>query len=148
MTRRISRTTFIRLILALFLGLPLFLQPAEADAAGAKYIVVSLAQQRVYAYQGNTLVFSIRANIRGARRGTFRVQNKIPVARSSVLGWRLPYWLGIYHGKGGLQNGFHGYATTSRGNIATNSLGCIVMAPSGAARLYAWARVGTSVTIK
>ena len=148
MTRRISRTAFIRLLLALFLGLPFFVQPEQAEAAGAKRIIVNLAQQRVYAYQGDTLVFSIRANIRGARRGNYRVQNKIPVAKSSVLGWRLPYWLGIYYGSGGLQNGFHGYATTARGNIATNSLGCIVMAPGGAAQLYAWARVGTLVTIK
>lgn len=148
MSRRISRAAFIRLALASLFGLPTLLKPSEAEAAGAKQIIVVLGQQKVYAYEGNNLVFTTRANIRGARRGSFRVQNKIPVAKSFKLGWRLPYWLGIYYGKGGLQNGFHGYATTARGGVAATSLGCIVMPTAAAARLYAWARVGTLVTIK
>jgi len=121
--------------------------PAVAPAASGKRIVVNLAQQHVYAYQGNSLVFSTRANINGARRGTFHVETKMPMAASYVLGWRLPYWLGIYYGPGGIENGFHGYSLRNTGGIATNSLGCIVMPTAAAARLYAWASMGTPVMI-
>ena len=117
-------------------------------AAGSKRIVVSLAQQRVYAYEGNSIVFSTGANIRGARRGTFRVETKMPMARSDVLGWRLPYWLGIYFGQGGIENGFHGYSLRDSGGIATNSLGCIVMPTGSAAKLYRWVPIGTLVVIQ
>ena len=137
-----------RLVIVLALVLPVFaLNTGEASATGRKRIVVSLAQQRVYAYEGNTIVFSTRANIRGARRGTFRVQTKLPMAKSFALGWRLPYWLGIYYA-GGLENGFHGYSLRNGGGIATNSLGCIVMPTAAAAILYRWAPVGTQVVIR
>lgn len=137
-----------RFFIVLSIMLPVFATtPHTASAAGRKRIVVSLAQQRVYAYEGNTIVFSTGANIRGARRGTFRVQNKIPMAKSFALGWRLPYWLGIYYA-GGLQNGFHGYSLRNSGGIATNSLGCIVMPTGAAATLYRWAPVGTQVVIR
>ena len=137
-----------RLLVVLALVLPVFAVTSnEASAAGRKRIVVSLAQQRVYAYEGNTIVFSTHANIRGARRGTFRVQTKLPMAKSFALGWRLPYWLGIYYA-GGLENGFHGYSLRDGGGIATNSLGCIVMPTAAAAMLYRWAPMGTPVVIQ
>ena len=55
--------------------------------------------------------------------------------------------MGIYY-SGGLENGFHGAAINRRGGRAYNSFGCIVMAPAVAAKLYNWARVGTTVVIK
>ncbi len=143
----------LRAVVLIALALPLFMaygKPAVADdvfAAGRKRIVVSLGQQRVYAYIGNTVVFSTRANIKGAKRGTFRIQNKLPRARSSTLGWTLPYWMGIYY-VGRIQNGFHGYSIRDRGGYAANSLGCIVMPTSAAAQLYSWAPVGTQVVIR
>lgn len=136
------------LVVAVAIVLPLFAsRPSEAMAHSGKRVVVVLREQRVYAYQGDTLLFSTRANIRGAKRGTFRVQNKIPVAKSTALGWKLPYWLGIYY-VGRIQNGFHGYATTASGGRAGNSLGCVVMPTAAAARLYNWVSVGTPVTIQ
>jgi len=92
-------------------------------------------------------VWSTRANIRGAKRGTFRIQNKLARARSSTLGWTLPYWMGIYY-VGRIQNGFHGYSIRDRGGLAANSLGCIVMPTAAAAQLYSWAPVGTQVVIR
>jgi lipoprotein-anchoring transpeptidase ErfK/SrfK len=118
-----------------------------ANAAGAKKIVVDMSDQRVYAYQGGTLVFSVRMNARGTRGGTFRIRNKIPLAKSFALGWQLPHWMGIYS-VGGLENGFHGAAIRRGGGRAYNSFGCIVMAPSSAAKLYGWARVGTLVVVR
>lgn len=115
--------------------------------AGTKKIVVSLAAGRVCAYQGNAAVFCTGANMRGTRRGNFRIQNKIPLAKSFKLGWKLPYWMGIYYGAG-LQNGFHGIAYTSRGGRTGQSFGCIVMPDAAALRLYRWASVGTLVVIR
>lgn len=142
-----------RFVVVFAVVLPLFAftrNPAVADdvyATGRKRIVVSLAQQRVYAYVGNTVVWSTRANIRGAKRGTFRIQNKLPRARSSSLGWTLPNWMGIYY-VGRIQNGFHGYSIRDRGGLAANSLGCIVMPTAAAAQLYSWTPVGTQVVIR
>lgn len=132
-------------LLALLLAVAVL--PSPAEGAGRKRIVVVLREQRVYAYEGSTVVFTTRANIQGAKRGNFRIQSKIPMARSSVLGWTLPYWMGIYY-VGRIENGFHGYSIRSNGALASNSLGCIVMPTAAAAWLYRWARLGTPVTIR
>ena len=120
---------------------------AVDTAAVGKRIVVDISQQKVYAYYGSKLVWSTWANIRGTRRGTFRIQNKLSSARSFALGWRLPNWMGIYYA-GGLQNGFHGPAYTARGGRSMTSLGCIVMPANAAATLYRWASIGTRVVVQ
>jgi len=126
-------------------------QPQVADAvdtsALGKRIVVDISQQKVYAYYGTQLVWSTWANISGIRRGTFRIQDKIPIARSFALGWRLPNWMGIYYA-GGLENGFHGPAYTARGKRNMTSLGCVVMPENAAATLYRWASLGTRVVVQ
>jgi lipoprotein-anchoring transpeptidase ErfK/SrfK len=148
---RISK--FIRLLVIALVALPAALAASTgtADAldtsATGRRIVVDISQQKVYAYNGNTLVFSTWANVRGTRRGVFRIQSKYGVARSYVLGWRLPHWMGIYYA-GGLENGFHGPAYTARGGRAMTSLGCIVMPANAAATLYRWARIGTKVIVQ
>ena len=153
------RKKFLHVFIALIASLlavasPMASQTANAEdasvnaGAGGKRIVVSLSQQRVYAYSGNTLVMTIRANIRGARAGNFRIQNKMPMGYSSHLGWRLPNWMGIYYAGHGVQNGFHGASIHRSGSRDMTSLGCIVMRPGDAARLYGWTPVGTLVTIR
>jgi lipoprotein-anchoring transpeptidase ErfK/SrfK len=150
------RRNFIHLFIAFVAAGCMGLAPSPANAkdtvepanAGGKRIVVSLSQQRVYAYSGNVLVMSIGANIRGARVGNFRIQNKIPMGYSTHLGWRLPNWMGIYYGSRGVQNGFHGASINRRGGRDMTSLGCIVMRPGDATKLYRWASVGTPVTIR
>ena len=119
---------------------------SDAAAAG-KRMIVSTGKQILYAYSGNTLVFSARVNARGTRGGTFRVQNKIAQASSIVRGWKLPYWMGIYY-VGRVQNGIHGPAITRNGT-ATTSLGCVVLRRTAdAAVLFRWASVGTPVTVR
>lgn len=151
MQARFARLVVVVVAVFITLATPTFASAREADRnqeAGGKSIVVSLAAGRVCAYQGGAVQFCTSANMRGTRRGTFRIQNKIPVAKSFALGWRLPYWMGIYYGGGGLQNGFHGIAYTARGGRTGASLGCIVMSDASAARLYRWASVGTLVVIR
>lgn len=135
------------LIIVALMALAMMAVPREAEAAVGRRIIVDISDQRVYAYSGATLVMSLPANARGTRGGNFRVRNKIPMAKSYALGWKLPYWMGIYM-SGGLENGFHGTAITARGGRASNSLGCIVMSTANAQRLYAWASVGTPVTVR
>ena len=143
-----QRRNFLRLLLALVALVPFWFNPTQADAAtSGRVIVANIAQQRVYAYQNGRLLFAFHANMAGTARGTFRVQTKLPVAGSFVLGWRLPYWLGIYYA-GNLENGFHGVAYTRGGGRTDRSLGCIVMSDANALRLYRWASVGTRVVIQ
>ena len=106
--------------MAAMLALPLFMPLHTADAAGAKKIVVDMSDQRVYAYEGNTLVFAVRMNARGTRGGTSRIRNKIPMATSFALGWKLPLWMGIYR-SGGLENGFHAAAINRGGGRASTT---------------------------
>jgi lipoprotein-anchoring transpeptidase ErfK/SrfK len=156
----VSRTRIVRNVLVSFLGLMLlsvFALPApalasvddgsEAASAGRR-IVVRLSQQMLYAYQGNTLVFSAAVNARGTRRGTFRVQTKMSLAGSIYRGWRLPYWMGIYY-VGRVENGIHGPAVIRGRGGVTTSLGCIVLrSNANAAWLYSWAPRGTPVTVR
>jgi len=135
------------LVVLMLMALPLFAVPREAEAAVGRRIIVDISDQRVYAYSGSQLVRSMPANARGTRGGNFRIRNKIPMAHSYVLGWRLPYWMGLYM-SGGLENGFHGTAITARGGRASNSLGCIVMSTANAQWLFSWASVGTPVTVR
>jgi lipoprotein-anchoring transpeptidase ErfK/SrfK len=135
------------LIVIVLMALPLFALPREAEAAVGRRIIVDISDQRVYAYNGATLVMSLPMNARGTRGGNFRIRNKIPMAKSFALGWQLPYWMGIYR-SGGLENGFHGTAITARGGRSGTSLGCIVMNTANAQRLFSWARVGTPVTVR
>lgn len=141
--------TFFAVVAALAAMLSFDAQVADAvdTTAVGKRIVVDISQQKVYAYYGSRLVWSTWANIRGTRRGTFRIQNKLSSARSFALGWRLPNWMGIYYA-GGLQNGFHGPAYTARGGRSMTSLGCIVMPANAAATLYRWASIGTRVVVQ
>ncbi len=142
-----QKRNILFLVVVVVMALAVFAVPREAEAAVGRRIIVDISDQRVYAYNGATLVKSIPANARGTRGGNFRIRNKIPMAKSYVLGWKLPYWMGIYM-SGGLENGFHGTAITARGGRANNSLGCIVMSSANAKWLYSWARVGTPVTVR
>ena len=145
-----TRTSIFRIVLVALLSVSTFIGigASEAQAAGGKRIVVDLSQQMLYAYSGNALVFSMSVNARGTRTGNFRVQNRIALAGSIYRGWQLPYWLGIYY-VGRIQNGIHGPEVLRGGRTATTSLGCVVIrSRASAARLFAWAPVGTLVTVR
>ncbi len=150
------RTRFVRLLVVVLVSLFAFSSVApvsaispDADAAASgKRIIVYLSQQRLYAYNGNTLVKSMAVNARGTRRGTFKVQNRLTVVNSIVRGWRLPYWMGIYY-VGRIQNGIHGPESLVTGGTAFVSLGCVViLTKANAAWLFSWAPVGTPVIIR
>jgi LysM repeat protein len=125
---------------------------------GAKRILVDLSEQHLYAYQGDTLVYSFVASTgmwkSPTQTGTFSVLNKLPNAYASTWGLQMPYWMGIYW-SGGLQNGIHALPILSNGQqlwagyLGTPiSYGCIVLGTYEARLLYEWADVGTTVVVR
>ncbi|MBT7782542.1 MAG: L,D-transpeptidase, partial [Anaerolineae bacterium] len=135
--------------------------PAEPEPeyipSGEKYVLVDISEQRLYAYQGNTLVYSFIASTGmngGTATGNFSVLNKIPSAYGSTWDIWMPSWLGIYWA-GSLQNGIHALpimsngATLWAGYLGTPiSYGCVVLGSYEASLLYNWVNIGTPVNIQ
>jgi LysM repeat protein len=123
---------------------------------GGKWIEVDISQQRAWAWQGQTLVYSFIVSTGlpayPTRTGRFQVKTKLPVAYG--LGLKYYYWLGIYDA-GPLENGFHALPI----NLSTGqtlwagylgrrvSFGCIVLGTYDAQVLYNWTELGTPVVI-
>ena len=129
-------------------------QPAPATG---KYILISISEQHLYAYQGNTLVSSFVASTgmnNSTRVGVFQVLDKIPNAYGANWNIWMPNWLGIYY-SGSLENGIHALPILSNGvrlwagYLGTPiSFGCIVLGVEESQWLYNWADVGTTVEIR
>lgn len=124
---------------------------------GGKYVLIDISEQHLYAYQGNTLVYSFVASTgmnNATATGSFSVLNKIPNAYGATWDIWMPYWLGIYWA-GSLQNGIHALpimangATLWAGYLGTPiSYGCIVLGTYEAQLLYNWVDIGTPVDIQ
>jgi len=127
-----------------------------------KVIYVSLSQQRLWAYDGDQLIFNFLVSTglstpehpnRDTKPGVFRVKTKMPEAYASLWGLRMPFWMGIYDA-GGLENGFHAMPIQRNGRLVSwrvgtpGSFGCIVLNAAEAEALYAWAPLGTLVVIR
>ncbi len=136
------------------------LPPAPAPGpspSGYKYVLVDISEQHLYAYQGNTLVFSFVASTgmnNATATGNFSVLNKISSAYGATWDIWMPSWLGIYWA-GTLQNGIHALPIMSNGSILWDgylgtpiSYGCVVLGTYEAKLLYDWVDVGTPVTIQ
>jgi LysM repeat protein len=131
--------------------------PAAADPAGQKRIEIAVSEQRMYVWQGDTLVWSWLVSTGVAshptRRGTFAVESKIDDAWSSAWQLSMPDWLGIYWA-GGTENGIHALPTYNGQRLWADALGtpmsygCVVLGVEEAALLYDWALVGTPVEIR
>jgi hypothetical protein len=123
---------------------------------GEKLIVVSIHEQHMYVYQGDTLVFSFVASTgmdNATRAGIYSVLDKIPNAYGSTWDIWMPNWLGIYQAAG-LENGIHALPFMSNGQRlwagvlgAPISYGCIVLGVEQSQLLYDWAEVGVTVRI-
>lgn len=129
----------------------------EYTYGGAKYVLVDISEQHLYAYEGNTLVFSFVASTgmnNATATGNFSVLNKISSAYGSTWDIWMPSWLGIYW-SGSLQNGIHALPIMSNGSILWDgylgtpiSYGCVVLGTYDAQLLYDWVDVGTPVDIQ
>jgi lipoprotein-anchoring transpeptidase ErfK/SrfK len=128
----------------------------SAPASG-KYILVSISEQHLYAYQDNTLVYSVIASTgmnHSTRAGVFHVLDKIPNAYGATWNIWMPDWLGIYY-SGSLENGIHALPILSNGARLWSgylgtpiSFGCVVLGVADAEWIYNWADVGTTVEIR
>ena len=128
-----------------------------ANPSGAKLILVSISEQHMYVYQGDSLVYSWVASTgmnNATRTGTFSVLDKIPNAYGSTWNIWMPHWLGIYWA-GTLENGIHALpilpsgATLWAGFLGRPvSYGCVVLGTYEASVLFDWADVGTTVQIR
>jgi lipoprotein-anchoring transpeptidase ErfK/SrfK len=135
--------------------------PTEMIAAtppgAAKSILVSIGAQRVYAYEGERLVFEFPVSTgrnNNTAAGEFQVRNKLASAVNAAWGYQMPHWLGVYWVNRELMNGFHALPLLADGSrlwadqIGTPaSDGCIVLLPDDMRVLYEWAEVGTPVVI-
>ena len=130
--------------------------PVPANPLG-KRIEVNISEQRMYVWQGDTLLYkwvcSTGAPGKGTAAGNYRVLDKIPEAWASTWSLRMPYWLGIYFA-GSLENGIHALPILHNGQILWSgylgtpvSYGCIILSTENARTLYNWAEVGTPVWI-
>ncbi len=131
--------------------------PPRVSNSGGKRILVDISEQHLYAYEGNTLVYSFVASTgmnNATRVGHFSVLNKIPNAYGSTWDIWMPNWLGIYW-SGTLQNGIHALPILSNGQTLWEgylgrpiSYGCIVLGTYESKLLYDWADIGTPVDIQ
>ncbi|MDR3574123.1 MAG: L,D-transpeptidase family protein [Anaerolineaceae bacterium] len=130
---------------------------AVPKLSGAKRILVSISQQHLYAYQGNTLVYSFVASTgqnNGTLTGNFSILDKIPNAYSDPWGFYMPDWMGIYWAGADLENGIHSLPVLTSGKtIWGNEIGtpitygCVVLETADANKLFSWADIGTPVQI-
>lgn len=154
---------------ALSLAFLLLATPGMAEAAPAKRIVVSIADQRLYAYEGGKLVLSTPITTGRPEaptpRGTFTVQAKIspkrfvslwprghpfyydPLNSAYALQFIPNYYIHDASWRASFGPGTNVSHVDAWGRRRTGSLGCVNV-PSGAmARLYGWATPGTVVSV-
>jgi hypothetical protein len=122
-----------------------------------KKIEINISQQRMYVWQGDTLLYDWACSTgkagSGTATGTYRVQSKIPEAWGGQWSLRMPYWLGIYW-VGSIENGIHALPISADGTTLWSgylgtpvSFGCIILSTENARTLYHWAEIGTPVWI-
>lgn len=135
--------------------------PASSDVAVPatnKRIVIDISEQHLWAYDGETEVYSFVASTGlpglDTRPGTYSVLNKVPNAWGGNWNIWMPDWLGIYWA-GSLQNGIHSLPILPDGSRLWDgylgtpvSYGCIILGVTESKLLYDWAEVGVPVIIR
>jgi len=128
---------------------PAFLPPPLTSAgAGERWIDVDLSEQRLYAYEGDTLVNSFVVSTGTWQyptvKGTFKIYVKLRYADMSGPDYYLPsvpYVMYFYKGYG-----LHGTYWHNNFGVPM-SHGCVNLRVSDAAWLFNWASVGTVVRV-
>ena len=130
------------------------------DQAGNKRIEVNLANQHVYAFEGNSIVFDYIVSTGKwypTPRGTFSIQKKVRAQKMSggnkAIGtyYYLPNvpWVMFYgNNKIPWWRGFSFHGAYWHNNFGTPmSHGCVNMKIPEAEQLYYWAPIGTPVIV-
>ncbi len=129
--------------------------------ARGKRIMVSLSQQRLWAYENGQLKWEwpVSSGIDSSPTwpGVFQVQNHEPNAYAANWDLWMPNFMGIYRPvpTSDFMNGFHGFPTRDgvnllwTGNLGSQvTYGCIMLSNANMALLYAWAETGTIVVVQ
>jgi lipoprotein-anchoring transpeptidase ErfK/SrfK len=122
-----------------------------------KRIEIDISKQRLYAWEGDTLIHEYRVSTglrgRDTAPGNYQVLDKIPMAYSSIWRLKMPHWLGIYY-VGGIENGIHALPIRPDGTVMWGGLlgqrasyGCVILSNKAAKTIYNWAEIGTVVDI-
>ncbi len=131
----------------------------ELPVVPGKRIVVSINQQRMYAYQNGGLIRTeiISTGIADSPTlpGLFQIKSHYLNAYASRWDLWMPHFLGVYDALPGFENGFHGLPLLSSGRRLwadvlgrPASFGCIILTLDGAEWLYGWADNGVVVDIQ
>lgn len=126
-----------------------------------KRIVISIPQQRMWAYENDQLkwewVVSTGIDSSPTAPGVFQVQSHYENAYAGNWDLWMPYFIGIYQPVPNIDfmNGFHGFPTRGGYQLLwTNSLGtrvtygCILLSNENVQQLYTWAEEGVVVEIQ
>ncbi|HXF63036.1 MAG TPA: LysM peptidoglycan-binding domain-containing protein [Caldilineaceae bacterium] len=136
---------------------PLPLDGPPAPLSGTRFLV-SLSRQQCWVFQGERVRHAWTCSTGYGewitRTGTFAVQTKLELAKSTAYELDMPYWLGIYD-VGAYENGIHGLPvrwdtgekiwTGLIGQPAT--FGCAMLDDDDAATLFELAYLGMPVHI-
>ncbi len=125
-----------------------------------KRIIVSISEQRMWAYENGTLKWdwpvSTGIDSSPTAPGVFQVQSHESNAYASIWDLWMPNFIGIYRPvpTSDFMNGFHGFPTRNGVNLLwTNSLGrkvtygCILVSNDNINLLYEWAEKGVVVEV-
>lgn len=129
-------------------------QPARTGRGGAKYILVDLSQQHLYAYEGDTIVFETAVSTGrdgfNTPPGNFSIYAKLPrQTMSGVIGgeyYNVPNVPNVMYINGGVA--LHGTYWHNLFGVRRMSHGCINLPLKAASWLYGWAPMGTPVTVQ
>jgi LysM repeat protein len=126
-----------------------------------KRIVVSISEQKMWAYENSVVKWEWRVSTGIASSptspGVFQIQSHEPNAYAANWNLGMPYFMGIYRPvpASDFTNGFHGFPTRNGSQILwTNNLGrpvtygCILVSTDNAALLYQWADEGVIVKVQ
>jgi LysM repeat protein len=126
-----------------------------------KRIVVSLSEQKVWAYENGALKWEwpVSTGIPSSPTspGVFQVQTHEPNAYASQWDLWMPHFMGIYRPvpTADFMNGFHGFPTRGGSRLLwTGDLGhpvtygCILVSTENAVALYEWAEEGVVVEVR
>ena len=124
-------------------------------------IVVSISQQKMWAYENNQLKWewTVSTGISSSPTspGIFQIQSHEDNAFAGNWNLWMPHFMGVYRPvpTSDFMNGFHGFPTRGGSQLLwTNSLGtpvtygCILVSDSNVQQLYSWAQDGTVVEIQ
>ena len=128
-----------------------------SEGMGDRYVIVSLADQKMEAFEAGQRVFEAIVSTGHATRptpkGTFTIKNKHPRAYSRVAALWMPYWMAFHH-DGQYWLGFHELPEWADGTKEgeeflgqARSGGCIRLGVGAAEQFYNWAQVGDKVMV-